>query len=396
MRDVRLRNRILTKRWLIFCRVGVLLFPQMTPIIAAPLPQNKANATPASGRYVFVANLLGRSISQFRITPSGKLSPLIPPMVSCGSRPISLTLDPSRRYLYALSGGENNIFQYRVGRDGQLSPMPLPFVPTKLPAVALVIPPDAHTVYVLEKFSAGTGGIFGYSVKSGGAITGESLAVAQIIQDPITMATDSTGHFMYVLTKQGVLTYEVSPDRPWKPPTITRIEPSSLPTSMTIHPGGKFLYILTFSGAIFQFRIDGDGTLGSLFPASLRQFPTATAMAIEPSGRFAYVVDKEGSIIYEYAVEPSGVLRLLHPSLIPSGNKPAPIINPNTGQQGFVSADTFPVSITIDPTGCFSYVANESGFVSQYGIQAHGSLTFLDPPTLKAGAVPFFITCVSR
>ncbi len=58
-----------------------------------------------------------------------------------------------------------------------------------------------------------------------------------------------------------------------------------------------------------------------------------------------------------------------------------------------VAAGSDPVSITVDPTGQFAYVANQlSDDVSQYGIEANGTLSALSPATVAAGSNPRSVT----
>lgn len=58
-----------------------------------------------------------------------------------------------------------------------------------------------------------------------------------------------------------------------------------------------------------------------------------------------------------------------------------------------VAAGAAPVSVTIDPSGRFAYVANYAGNdVSLYGIGTNGALAPLPPATVMAGAAPYAIT----
>ena len=65
------------------------------------------------------------------------------------------------------------------------------------------------------------------------------------------------------------------------------------------------------------------------------------------------------------------------------------------GTGGTVAADNHPFSVTVDPSGQFAYVANfDSNNVSQYGIEADGTLSALTPATVPAGTEPFSVTTV--
>ena len=63
------------------------------------------------------------------------------------------------------------------------------------------------------------------------------------------------------------------------------------------------------------------------------------------------------------------------------------------GAPGTVPAGNRPVSVTVDPTGKFAYVANQfSDDVSQYRIETNGTLSALSPATIAAGGSPVSIT----
>jgi DNA-binding beta-propeller fold protein YncE len=58
-----------------------------------------------------------------------------------------------------------------------------------------------------------------------------------------------------------------------------------------------------------------------------------------------------------------------------------------------VAAGTNPLSVTIDPSGKYAYVANQvSNDISQYAIGADGSLTPVASATVAAGGGPVSIT----
>lgn len=60
-----------------------------------------------------------------------------------------------------------------------------------------------------------------------------------------------------------------------------------------------------------------------------------------------------------------------------------------------VAAGTGPVSVTVDRSGKYAYVANfTSGNISQYAIGANGSLTPMAAATVGAGTNPISVTTV--
>jgi 6-phosphogluconolactonase (cycloisomerase 2 family) len=58
-----------------------------------------------------------------------------------------------------------------------------------------------------------------------------------------------------------------------------------------------------------------------------------------------------------------------------------------------VIAGAGPISVTVDPSGKYAYVASyDSNTVLQYTISANGSLTPMATPTVAAGTGPYFVT----
>jgi DNA-binding beta-propeller fold protein YncE len=58
-----------------------------------------------------------------------------------------------------------------------------------------------------------------------------------------------------------------------------------------------------------------------------------------------------------------------------------------------VGAGNTPLSITVDPTGRYAFVANaRDNTVSQYTIGAGGALSVMSPPTVGTGVYPYSIT----
>jgi 6-phosphogluconolactonase len=74
-----------------------------------------------SGKYAYVANADSSNISQYTIGTGGALAPITTAAtVGAGSTPRSVTVDPSGQYVYAANFGNNNISQYTIGGGGAL------------------------------------------------------------------------------------------------------------------------------------------------------------------------------------------------------------------------------------------------------------------------------------
>ena len=144
--------------------------------------------------------------------------------------------------------------------------------------------------------------------------------------------------------------------------------------SVTVDPSGKFAYVPNGGGGstiISMYTINGTtGALTSLGPIAAGGFPTS--VAVDPSGKFVYVANQNGT--------PGS-----------AGNVAMFTINATTGALtsiGTIAAGTDPGSVTVDPTGKFSYVANSgSNDVSMYTINTTtGALASIG--TIAAGTGP--------
>ena len=167
----------------------------------------------------------------------------------------------------------------------------------------------------------------------------------------------------------------------------TTIATGTGPISVTVHPSGKFAYVVNgvagsalsgdsisaysinvTTGALSA--IDADGAPGT--QATIATGSEPKAIAIDPTGQFAYVANY-GSGTASHTVS-------------------AYTLDQTTGALTYVvsyTPGTGPTSIAIDPTGKFAYVANStSDDVSAYTISASGVLTAAASGAIAAETAP--------
>ena len=140
----------------------------------------------------------------------------------------------------------------------------------------------------------------------------------------------------------------------------------------------QFVYVANFSGGVSAYSISSNGALipvpGSPFPAGSEPF----SVAVHPTGKFAYVANSGDNTISAYSIGSNG-------ALTPVPGSPF-AVNP----KGF----PVPVSVAVDPTGQFAYVANANdSTVSGYSIGSNGGLTPIpgSPFVLLQGHTPVSI-----
>ncbi len=166
-------------------------------------------------------------------------------------------------------------------------------------------------------------------------------------------------------------------------PTLLLGLPFAFANRASADPTPKFAYVANYYGNnVSAYTINSStGALrtvaGSPFPAGKQ----ADAVTVDPSGRFAYVANYCGSCSVHH------------------GTVSAYTINSSTGALKAVSGSPFvagnlPISVTVDPSGRFAYVANYYGDnVSAYTINSStGALSPVSGSPFAAGNLPLSVT----
>lgn len=143
-----------------------------TPLLLAAFCLLCASPAFARGSFVYVTNYDDGTVSQFRASPNGALTPLTPPCVKAYLRCHSLAADPEGRFLYVLSGLQWSrrkclISQFRIGPDGRLTPLSPPRVP--LAETPYLIAADPHRSF-LSVLNYG-GSISQFRIRKNGTLT---------------------------------------------------------------------------------------------------------------------------------------------------------------------------------------------------------------------------------
>jgi 6-phosphogluconolactonase len=296
-----------------------------------------------TGQYVYVANFAANTVSEYSIS-SGALTPVgTTGTVKTGTQPNGVTIDPANKHAYVANLGDNTVSQYDIGTTGELTPMSTPTVPTGPFPASIVISPNGKYAYVADFACAGPG----------------------------CAATQGTIS-QYTVGLDGALA-------PMSPAAINTGSAKSQPNSLIVDPTSAYLYVANAGdGTVSQFNI---GTTGALAPMST---PTVAAgifpftVTVDPSGRYVYVANT-GSDPTKPAV---------------AGTISQYSITVGTGAlvaigTGTVAAGLGVSSVTVDPTGAYAYATNRGeSSLSQYTIGVNGALTPMTAPTVPAGLHP--------
>lgn len=264
----------------------------------------------------------------------------------------------------------------------------------------------------------------------------QAIAVDPLGRFVYTANTDDSTVSMFTINQTtGVLT----PTTPAKVSTAVPGQFLSIPSFLTVDPGGKFVYVtssLSDGSAVLMFAINqSTGLLTPTTPAMVSTGGIPFKVLITPSGKFAYVVNNlsGGNMtdgVWQYSVDQTtGVLTPNNPAVVAAGNAPTEIavdptsrfayvvnridntvsmfvIDPNTGNltlnttagnvTGTVPAGAEPFRIDFDPTGKFVYVTNEQSAASIYTVNSDGTLKSVGTTGVASGALSTTFRSVSQ
>ena len=400
----------------------------LSPLVASPLTAARANpvslaiaggakAVEFSSQFVYVANFQSDNLSAYTIdAATGVLTAIPGSPFAAGASPIAVAIDPLNRYVYVanyLAG----ISAYRIeGATGALTPVAGNPVAAEPGVSSIAVDPSGRFVYVISGETAGA-----YAID---AATG---ALTQLADSPYALdlrvdeggvgqqgliAVDPRGKTVYVTagTAENIEALRIDPATGALTPvsgTPFEVGQETIPTSISIHPAGKFAYVGL--GGRFQnlaykidsmFAVDPVDPVVAVGPVDLAppivrvitgaiEFLAGTppvpnsfssSLAVDVTGRFAYALDGSSNNLRGYRVNAqSGELTALAGGPLATG-----------GVGGFRTAH--------DASGKFVYVLNLfSGNVSAFAINAaDGSLAAVPGSPFAAGANPRSIAVSGR
>lgn len=263
-----------------------------------------------SGKYLYLVSFYSFTIKAYAINAASGALTLVNSL-STGSNPISVTVDPSGKFVYVANGVSDNISAYSINTGtGALTDIGT-YAAGNEP-LSVTINPTGQYLYVANQNSSGTGSVSVFSINTS---TGVLTAVDA---DGSAVGTQAT------------------------------IAAGTWPQAVILDPSGKFAYVPNWSSNnISVYRVDAGN--GSLTPvgtvSSIGTGPTA--LAIDASGRFAYVSNQTSNNVSVFSINAA------------TGELASADADDVTGgMQTTIAADTTPLSVSVDMTGKYVYVAN--------------------------------------
>jgi 6-phosphogluconolactonase (cycloisomerase 2 family) len=312
-------------------------------------------------RFAYSSNDLDSSLARYSVDPgSGRLR--FVDYLPLAKSPPEVVVDPSGRYLLALSQAINRVFVFRIDhQSGALTPAPgSPFEVKGFSPFSIAFHPSGRFFYIALRFSGV--GAYAFAPKTGAvtplpgspypgqlrtraveitpsgrfiyALNAFSNSISAFGVDPQTGALRVLPGSPYVVGEVGDINYTsfLSPEIP---PTA-----GGTPYHMLLEPQGRFLLVSNLATAnISVFRIDPrTGRLtevdGSPFFAGF----TPSSLALHPSGRFVYALRVRDHLIEALKLDPeTGRLSRMPGSPYETGGQaPLELVFADQGRRAYV------------------------------------------------------------
>jgi 6-phosphogluconolactonase len=268
------------------------------------------------------------------------------------SMPVAIKFTPDGKAAFVVNkgvppNGTDSIATYSVNGDGSVSSSGANVASGGVNPVAMAIDPTGKFLFVANQ---GTGGISGTSTISVYTISGASVAFsANFPADDFAsaIAVSPTANFVYVTNTIGsqpllqgeVTQYSYDPTSGALSKVNTYLA-GTTPSGIAIAPKGQYLYVANFgSNNVSGFMVASDGTLSPTNASPYAAGIGPQAMVADPVENFLYVADYTSNQISGYKISAaSGQLSPLAPAAVSTG--------------------TGPTDIAIDPTGVYLYTTN--------------------------------------
>ena len=306
-----------------------------------------------------------------------------------GVYPQSIAVDSAGKFAYVADVGcsvSGYVSMYTINpTTGALASIGPPVSSLDYDAVSVTVDPFGKFVYVANGGDGFTsdGSVAMYTINATtgaltftGAISGNCPGLCV----PLSVAVHPSGKFAYVPNggglSNGVAIYTINTTT-GALTSMGTIAVGGFAVSVAVHPSGKFAYVATAS--------DTPGSAGNVSMYTI----DATTGALTSIGTIAAGTIPALPAPISIAVDPTGTFAYVANS--GSNDVSMYTINATTGALtsiGMIATGTDPVSVAVDPAGEFAYVTNSgSNDVSMYTINAtSGTLTPIG--TIAVGSTP--------
>jgi DNA-binding beta-propeller fold protein YncE len=271
----------------------------------------------------------------------------------------SVILTKDHRRLYVVNAGSDDISAFAVGRDGlELIGNPVSSGGTR--PISLTVHGDL--LYVLN--AAGSGGIAGFRIGTGGAPTPIPGSIIQPLggAGPAQIQFSPDGRILVVTEKatNTISTYTVGSDGVASGPN-TQASAGNTPFGFNFNQRGDLVVSEAQGGppnlsTASSYRLDRAGNLELISGQVATTQLAACWIAISQNGKFAYTTNTASGTISSLAIGPGATLTLL---------------------EAAAGTGIAPLDAAFTPGGRFLYVRNGGGTVGAFRAEAKGGLTHI-------------------
>lgn len=276
-------------------------------------------------------------------------------------------------YVYVGNGNTANIAGFTISNTAINTISGSPFSLGVSPS-ALAITPANSYLYAASL----AGGVYGYSIGSGGVLSVINSGSAVITGiSPTNLIVDTTGKWLILVDPTPTAyVFSISSDGTVTSAGSVPLAAGSSPNYMAFTPGDNFLYVSL--GTVGVGILSFNSTTGVLTNGNQILKPKQSVDAVN-----GLAVNSAGTYLYAAETGINGV-RVLS-------------INSTTGALTEISGSPYttgtgPYGILIDSTGSYLYVANRaSNNVSAFLVSSSGALTSISGSPFAAGTNPLAI-----
>lgn len=283
-------------------------------------PRPVAIALHPSTNFLYVANLTSNTVSGFSLDhTSGFLTPVgnaLSP-VSTGPSPIAVSVNPGGQFLYVLNQGDATISIYSIdpGR-GILTPTGPAFSTGLTNPQGMLISPGSFLYVISGTASNSTPNTISvFSIGSNGALTPAASAFTAGANSTLSgITTDPKGQFMYVADFQNSNVISLSIDASG---ALTQVAGSPFatgaqPVAVAVDGTGSFVYVSnSVSDTVSAFKASS-GALTEVAGSPYSTKGTGTVVATQPgfltvdvTNTFLFVANQGGRSLASFGINPT-------------------------------------------------------------------------------------------
>ncbi len=224
-----------------------------------------------AGRFVYFttsASGIRERLTRFVINGDGTLSNGVfaNPLITGTLAVQAVTFDTSGRFVYLPSEGNGEgILQYSVNSDGTFTPLSPVVVTVNGSLKSELVAATDRFVYVVTEDSNRIGTVHPYLIGTNGSLSALATGSALTGSDPVTMSTDASRHFLYVVNGDSTVSQiKINVDGTLTPLSPASVATSTDPTQIVFDPAGKFAYVPCNNRVISLYSVNPDGTLTTI------------------------------------------------------------------------------------------------------------------------------------